>query len=107
MTKPALEEIIEIEKEIQTKIEAERHNTGKWLADQREIIARESEVRIAAHRQECELMISKAEEEACQELTIQVREAERYETFLEELSNKKLSIYIKKYLPRILPEGQT
>lgn len=105
MAKPALEEIIVLEKEIQTQIEAERHNTGKWLAEQREIIARESEARIAAHRQECDLMITKAEEEARQEIAAQVREAERYETFLEELPEKILEIYVKKYLPRILPEG--
>lgn len=106
MAKPVLDEIIVIEKEIQAQIEAERHNTGKWLAEQREIIARESEARISAHRQKCDLMIAKAEEDARQETAAEVRAAERYETFLEELPDKKLEIYVKKYLSRILPEGQ-
>lgn len=106
MVKPALEEIVVIEKEIQAQIAAERRKTGEWLEQQRETIARKSAAQIAAHRQKCDQMIAEAEEEARRKMSGRVREAELYEAFLRELPDDKLRIYVKRYLPRILPGGE-
>ena len=106
MGKPALEEILAIEKEIQAQIEEERRKTGEWLEQQREAIARESDAGIAACRQKCNLVISEAEEETRREVAERVREAEQYEALLRELPDNKLELYVKKYLPLILPESE-
>ncbi len=106
MTKPALEEIIAIEREIQTHIDGERRAIETWRTEQQESIARESETRLAAHRLECDLMIARAEEEARQEIAAQAKEAEGYEAFLDNLSDNVLAPYVEKFLSRILPKGQ-
>lgn len=82
MTKPALEEIIAIEREIQTHIDGERRAIETWRTEQQESIARESETRLAAHRLECDLMIARAEEEARQEIAAQAKEQKVMRPFL-------------------------
>lgn len=103
MAEPALEEILEIEREIHLRIEEETRRTEEWLTTQREAITRESEEKIAACRRECDLLITEAEEEARRQVAALVDEAERYASFLKELPEDKLAEYVKKHLPAILP----
>jgi hypothetical protein len=107
MGKPALEEIVVIEKEIQAQIEAERATTGMWLEEQKRAIARESAARIAAQRRECDAVIAEAEAEARREVEIEVAAAARYAAFLQELPDGKLAAQVKRHLHRILPERRS
>jgi len=105
MAEQALEEILEIEREIRLRIEAETRRIEEWLAAQREAITRDSEEKIAACRRKCDLMIAKAEVEAQREVTALVEETERYAAFLKELPDDKLLEYVRKHLVAILPEN--
>jgi hypothetical protein len=104
MAKPALEEIVIIEKEIQAQIAAARRKTATWLEEQRAAIARDSAARRAARRREYEAGLAGADAAARRELEIEVAAAARYAAFLKELPDSKLAAYLRKHLGRILPE---
>jgi F0F1-type ATP synthase membrane subunit b/b' len=107
MGKPALEEIVAIEKEIQAQIAAERQKAEARLEELRAAIATESEAKIAECRQKCAVVISAAEDAARRAENARVNRAEFYEALLKELPDSKLDEYVRKYLPRILPENES
>jgi len=104
MVNHALEEIVNEERNIQVRYEQEKRKVAEWLAREKERVSRETEEHLAESGAECREAIERAESESTLEVAEEVRRAEEYELFLKDLSDETLVNYLKKHLPRILPE---
>ena len=104
MVNRALDAVLSEERNIQLEIEQAKRSSAQWLVREKEAILHRTEEMIASSRDECAELIARAEQEAGREVASEVTEAEAYGELLQNLPDKTLAKYLKKYLGRILPE---
>lgn len=104
MADQTLEEIVAVEREIQSRLAEERDRAAAWLAAERQEISRSGEARIAAARREFRQQLAAAESEAGQEVNDLLHRAESYAARLHDLTEAELRELVGRHLGRLLPE---
>lgn len=107
MADHTLEEIIAVEKEVQTGLAEEQRRATLWLASEREAITRQTEAELAEARQQCRQQIAAAEAGADDEAGELLPRAKSYATRLNDLSDKRLQALVAGHLHRLLPEKRS
>ena len=104
MVNHALEEVVNEERNIQIRIKEGQRKAAEWLAREKIRVSKETRERSAALDDQCRAAIEQAEAEAAREVAGEVLKARKYRKSLASLPEVTLVLYLKKHLPRILPE---